>query len=495
MKEQLINYVKAGFSGLYILTHEETRVEAIMTAVAKSTGYNLWSWSITAGMVSADGKESVPETDNPLAMLEKLPDIGQKSIILLRDFHLLLAEVNPVIFRKLKDQLMAGKIEQRVIVIVGCQLKLPPELEKEITVLEFKLPDRDQLLAILQSIADENEIKLNGHTDAVLDAAAGLTTLEAENAFALSIIESKDVTPEIIAREKSNTVRKNGLLEIIDDKITLADIGGLEVLKADLTTKRNLFSKEARDYGLPTPRGQLYCGQAGTGKSLCAKASASVFGIPLLRLEASRLFGSLVGETERNWRLVHATAKAIAPCVLWIDEVDGLFSGGESSGKTDGGTTSRTLKAMLQDMQFNSEGIFYAMTANDIDNLPDPLIDRLDVWSVDLPNKTEREAIWKIQIEKYRRKPAKFDLGEIADATEGFSGRQIEQVWIKALTVAFNAKREPSNKDVVTVAGTFVPTSKLMADVIEKRRKRLANRSMSASAPEPVKTGGRKLSV
>jgi SpoVK/Ycf46/Vps4 family AAA+-type ATPase len=220
-----------------------------------------------------------------------------------------------------------------------------------------------------------------------------------------------------------------------------------------------------------------------------------VFGLPLLKLEAGRIFGSLVGESERNWRTAFATAKAVAPCVLWIDEVDGLFSGAESSGKTDGGTTMRVIKAVLQDMQFNGQDIFFVFTANDIDNLPDPLIDRLDVWSVDLPTKSEREAIWKIHIEKYGRKARAFDLDELADETDGFSGRQIEQVWLKALTLAFNAKREPTNADALKVVKTFVPTSVTMATAIEKRRKRLANRAMSASAPELKATPGRKVAT
>ena len=495
MKSQIVNYVRASYPGLYIVSHEEQRVEAVFKAVAAETKFKLFAWSVTEGVTNDKGENEIPDSDSPLVMLPKLADLGEKVIILLRDFHMMLAEPNPLVFRLLRDQLAIAKTQNRVIVIIGCQLKLPPELEKEITVIEYKLPDREQLLAVLNTVADENHVKLNGKTEEVLDAAGGLTTIEAENAFALSIIEAKDVIPAIVNREKSNTVKKNGLLEIVEDGVTLDDIGGLELLKADLHTKRNLFSKAARAYGLPTPRGQLYCGQAGTGKSLCAKACASVFGIPLLKLEAGRIFGSLVGESERNWRTAFATAKAVSPCVLWIDEVDGLFSGGESSGKTDGGTTARVIKAVLQDMQFNGDGIFFVFTANDIDGLPDPLIDRLDVWSVELPTQTEREAIWKIQIEKYGRKAKGFDLSELAANTDGFSGRQIEQIWIKAMTIAFNAKREPSNKDALAVARTFIATSVTMAEVIEKRRKRLANRATPASATETKLRGGRKLAA
>jgi AAA+ superfamily predicted ATPase len=496
MKSKLVNYVKAGFPGLYIVSPEEQRVELVMMEVAKETKFKLFWWSVTDGILNSEGKEEVPESGDPFTMLDHLEGLGENVIILLRDFHLFLAEPNPILFRKLRDNLSSAKTANRVIVIIGCSLKLPAELEKEITVVEYGLPDREQLRHVLEEVAKTNEIKLNGETELILDAAGGLTTIEAENALALSVIECGKFNAKIIAREKSNTVKKNGLLEIVEVNLTLDDIGGLELLKADLFSKRNLFSKGAKEYGLPTPRGILACGQAGTGKSLTAKAAASVFGLPLIKAEASRIFGSLVGQSEQNWRAMFATAKAIAPCVLWIDEIDGLMSGAESSGKTDGGTTARVIKQILQDMQYNGDGIFFYFTANDIDALPDPLIDRLDVWSVDLPNKTERESIWKIQIEKYGRKAKGFDLTELSLATEGFSGRQIEQVWIKAMTTAFNEKsREPNNKDAIAMAATFVATSKTMADVIEARRKRLANRAMNASAPEGdnVRGVGRKL--
>lgn len=508
MKNQIANYIRAGYSGLYILSHEEQRVGAEISAVVESLNkganrkaehkehFDLYVWSITEGIQKLDGKEveAIKDTEDPFAMLSQFGNLPEKSILLLRDFHMVLSEPNPMVYRKVKDAIALGKSSNRVIIIIGCQLKLPPELEKEITVLEYRLPDREQLLAIVERIADENDVKLNGHTDQILDAASGLTTIEAENAFALSIVETKDITPDVVSREKSNTVRKNGLLEIIDLKLTLDDIGGLENLKSDLYSMRNLFTKEARAYGLPTPRGKLLVGQAGTGKSLCAQVCGTIFGIPLVKLEAGRIFGSLVGQSEQNWRAAFATAKAIAPCVLWIDEVDGLFSGSESSGQTDGGTTARVVKAILQDMQFNSDGIFFVFTSNDIDGLPDPLIDRLDVWSVELPNQSEREAIWSIHIAKRKRKANKFDLPELASATEGFSGRQIEQIWLKAMTNAFNASREPANSDVVKVAKATVATSVTMAEAIKRRRERLEGRATPASAPEKTtQTGGRKL--
>jgi len=507
MKKHLKHYVTAGYAGLYVVSHEEARAEAEIRAAALEAGFQLYAWSITAGIfgpVTGENPETITDTEDPMQALAALEKLPEKSILVLRDFHLLLQEANIMLIRRLKDALALGETSNRVILILGCRLFLQPELEKELTVLEFALPGRDELLHVLQEIAKSATVKLNGNTELILDAASGLTTTEAENAFALSIAEvsdggkSGDILPAIVQREKSATVKKNGLLEIVDARVRLEDIGGLENLKRDLSEGRSSFTRAAREYGLPTRRGILVCGQPGTGKSLCATATGAIFGVPLLRLEAGRIFGSLVGESERNWRSAFATAKAIAPCVLWIDEVDGLFSGAESSGRTDGGTTSRVIKTILQDMQFNGEGVFFVFTANDIDGLPDPLIDRLDVWSVDLPTQEEREQIWSIHILKRKRDPKAFDLPALAKATDGFSGRQIEQVWCKALTFAFNdGAREPKTQDGITAAARFTPTSVTMKEAIEKRRKRLANRAQPASRPEsgPVVSGARKLAV
>lgn len=498
MRKQISNYIKAGYSCLYIVSHEEGRVSAeIAAAVKDCKGFKLHSWSVTEGIIlhEADTAIAVEGSNMPDQMLTAFPKLPEKSVVVARDFHGFLGSPNPVLVRMVKDALAIGKTTNRVLIIVGCALKLPPELDKEVTVLDFGLPTRAELSAILDGIMESHESKFKGNLDEVLDAASGLTTTEAENAFSLSLIEAKEVVAHIVQREKSNTIRKNGLLEIIESKTTLDDIGGLEVLKLDLSEKRSVFTAAAKEYGLPSPRGCLFVGQPGTGKSLTATATANIFGIPLVRLEAGKLFGSLVGQSESNWRTAFATAKAIAPCVFWIDEVDGLFCGAQSSGQTDSGVTNRVIKAILQDMQSNSDGIFYVFTANDIDGLPDPLIDRLDVWSVDLPTQKEREAIWKIQISKRKRDAKKFNIVSLATSTEGFSGRQIEQVFAKAMNIAFNDKRrEPNTEDCLAVAKRFVATAVTMKEAIEARRKRLANRAMPASAVEAKAAAtGRKL--
>jgi SpoVK/Ycf46/Vps4 family AAA+-type ATPase len=317
----------------------------------------------------------------------------------------------------------------------------------------------------------------------VIDAASGLTTIEAENAFALSVVQSKAIDPVIVAKEKAQAVKKNGLLELIETKETLDSIGGLDVLKEWLLKRRHAFSQRAIEYGLPTPKGLLILGIAGTGKSLTAKATAKVFGVPLLKLDAGRIFAGLVGQSESNLRAVIQTAEAIAPCCLWIDEVEKGFSGTKSSNATDGGTSSRVFGSFISWMQEKSSPVFVVATANDVSQLPPEMLrkGRFDeLFFVDLPNQAEREAIWEIQIGKHGRDPKDFDIVQLAKATEGLTGSEIENVFIEALYVAFDAEKEPSDLTIAQVLTEFVPLSKLMAEQISglknwsKGRARLA---------------------
>ncbi len=491
MTQRLANYVDAGYSGIFLVTPEEIRAEAMMLSVMaklneglpkndpKNPQFILHAWSVSKGIFNVTtGKEITAEAE-PMTLLEHIEKAPPKTIFLLRDFHLFVEDKNPVIWRKLFDVLISGKANHKTIIILGCRLTLPVELEKLFVVVDMKLPDRVELRAVLDGLIKDNKLELKDVVDdaaAVVNAAAGLTGFEAEQAFALSIVETGKVSTDVVFREKCQAVRKNGLLEIIDVNTTLADIGGLENLKSWLIERKNAFSEAARKYNLPIPKGLLTVGNPGTGKSLVSKACKTVFGLPLLRLDAARLFGSLVGQSEGNWRSVHATAMAMSPCILWIDEADGAFSGSKSSGQTDGGTTSRVIKSILQDMQDNSPGIFFVLTANDIDGLPDPLLRRMDeVFNVDLPNENERVQIWSIQLTKAKRDPKNFDLPGLAKATARHSGAEIEKVVSQALYRAFgDGGREVTTDDALAILKDFKPLSETMKDAIEARDKRLA---------------------
>ena len=367
--------------------------------------------------------------------------------------------------------LQEAKTKSKTLIILGCRMVLPPELERELTVIEFALPGKEELRQVLAGIMESAGIKNmeDEQKEKVIDAASGLTTIEAENAFALSVVQSKTIDPVIVAKEKAQAVKKNGLLELIETKESLDSIGGLDVLKEWLLKRRNAFGQKAIEYGLPTPKGLLILGIAGTGKSLTAKATAKVFGVPLLKLDAGKIFAGLVGQSESNLRAVIQTAEAIAPCCLWIDEVEKGFSGSKSSNSTDGGTSARVFGSFLSWMQEKKAPVFVVATANDVSQLPPEMLrkGRFDeLFFVDLPNKAEREAIWDIQIGKHGRAPVDFDLVQLAKATEGLTGSEIEQVFIEALYLAFDQEKEPTDLDIARVLTEFVPLSKLMAEQI-----------------------------
>ena len=500
MQSQIANYMRAGYAGLYIVSFEEQRVEAELKAIANALEYNLFAWSVTNGIAQVSENSGAPDgTVDPIDMLSAFAKLPEKTILLARDFHLFLnnSEPNPLLVRKLKDVLLIGKATSRVFVITGCQLKLPPELEKELTVLEFKLPDRAQLQTVVNGIAQSARLTLNGDTDAILDAASGLTTIEAENCFALSVIETQTISPTVVSREKANSIKKNGILEIIEGTLSLDQIGGLEARKEWLLKRRRAFSREAKAYGLPIPKGELDVGVPGCGKSLGARATATAFGVPLLRWDVGRTFGSLVGESERNARLAIQTAEAISPCVLWIDELEKAFAGTKSSGSSDGGTTARVFGTFLQWLQEKKLPVYVYATANDVSQLPPEFIRKGrwdELWFIDLPDQSEREAIWKIQIAKYGRDPEKYQIDSLARATDGFTGSEIEALFCEALFAAFDQGKEPDELMIAALATETAPLSRTMAKEIESLRLWAQGRARRARAMAPTALG-RKLTA
>lgn len=495
MRKKIENYVKAGYSGLVVVSWEERRVEADLMAVAQATGFKLHAWSITEGIIDCQNGNNAGSND-PIEMLKAFGELPEKSILLARDFHAILADNNPVLVRKLKDCLALGKSSNRVFVINGCQLKLPAELEKEMVVIEAKLPSKAELLTVLEGIATSAGITLNGNRDPLLDAASGLTVQEAENAFALSVSEVKDIVPSIVAREKALTVKKNGILEVIEPGISLSDIGGLDLMKTWMVKRKSAFTPKAVEYGLPTPKGFLIVGVPGCGKSLTAKAAACVLGVPLLKLDGGKIFAGHVGESEANLRSVIQTAEAIAPCVLWIDELEKSFAGSKSSGQTDGGTSARVFGSFLQWLQDKTSPVFVVATANDVSQLPPELLrkGRFDeTWFVDLPTPEEREQIWKIQIAKFGRKPDAFDINRLASMTEGFTGSEIESLFSEALFAAFDDNKEPDDLLLAMLVGQVIPLSKMMAAEVDALRRWADGRARRATSPVAPKAVNRKL--
>jgi hypothetical protein len=247
MQNQITNYIRAGYPGIYLVSCEETRIEAEMKAIAEKLNYALFGWSVTQGLVhTADGHAR--NAHDPLELMTAVDDLPENSIVLLKDFHQFLEDGNPVLVRKVKESLRLGKAKGRPLIVSGCRYALPPELEREFVVINFALPEKDQLGVVLDNIATSANLARpqEDERELLLEAACGLTSIEAENAYALSIVESGKLWHSIVAREKASEVKKSGLLEISPHLASLDDVGGLDCLKAWLLQRRDAFGKEAK---------------------------------------------------------------------------------------------------------------------------------------------------------------------------------------------------------------------------------------------------------
>jgi SpoVK/Ycf46/Vps4 family AAA+-type ATPase len=489
MQNQLTTYLKAGYPGLAVISSEEARAEAEIAAACTSLKRRLHAWSSTEGLV--DTKEGrVTTCPDPLDALQLLDGMfaatNPQHVVLLRDLQLHLDQTDPMLVRRLKDTLRVAKTNGHALILLGCRLKLPPELEHEITHVDFSLPDPARLGVVLDGILKSAKLKNVNEVvrEAALQSALGLTTTEAENAFALSVVETKGIDHKIVAREKARTLKKNGLVEVVEATTSLDDIGGLGLLKEWLTRRAGAFSESAKSYGLPAPKGLLIVGIPGTGKSLTAKATAGAFGLPLLRLDMGRVFGGIVGQSEANLRSVIQTAEAIAPCVLWIDEIEKGFSGSQSSGSTDGGTSSRVFGSFLSWMQEKTKAVFVVATANDVSKLPPEFLrkGRFDeMFFVDLPDALERAQIWDIVIARHGRRPTDYDTVVLARACEQFTGAEIEAVFIDAMHEAYAEGREPGPKDILAAMTNTVPLANLMDGQIAALRHWARGRAREAA--------------
>jgi AAA+ superfamily predicted ATPase len=503
----LTTYLRAGYPGIAIITAEEARAEAEISSVCTASNRQLHAWSSSEGLVNlAEGRVSAcPDPVDALQLLDAMFSRREpQTVVLMRDIQLHLDQTDPMLVRRIKDILRIAKANGHTLIMLGCRLKLPPELEHDITHIEFGLPDCSQLSLVLDGILSGTE----GLTalepvirESALRSALGLTSNEAENVFALSLVESAGISPAVIAREKARALKKNGLVEIVESATSLEDIGGLENLKMWLQRRAGAFDDAAKTYGLPSPKGLLIVGISGTGKSLTAKATASAFGLPLLRLDMGRVFGGLVGQSEANLRSVIRTAEAIAPCVLWIDEVEKAFAGTKSSGSSDGGTSSRVFGSFISWMQEKDKPVFVVATANDISQLPPEFLRRGrfdEIFFVDLPDEQERKQIWDIVITRHGRDIDAFDAIALSRAADQFTGAEIDAVFVDALHEAYIDNREPTDLDLATAIIHTVPLARLMDAQIAalrqwakgRAREAAGNRTTHNKSSRRITTGG-----
>ncbi|MBN1593075.1 MAG: AAA family ATPase, partial [Candidatus Coatesbacteria bacterium] len=416
------------------------------------------------------------------------------SVFLLKDFHPFLTENQPIVTRRLRDVAAKLKMSYKTVIILSPVLNIPIELEKEISVLDVPLPSEEELGKILDSVVQQAKrdprLKVDIRDD-ILDkmvrATSGLTEEEAENAFAKALVNDGKFTEEdlpLIIKEKKQIIRKTGVLEYFDLSETISGVGGLEKLKAWLRNRAAAFGSEAREFGLPEPKGLLLVGVQGCGKSLTAKAVASLWKLPLLRLDVGSLFGSYIGTSEDNMRKAIKIAESLSPAILWLDEIEKGFSGVSGSGISDGGTTARVFATFLTWLQEKTKPVFVVATANAIDQLPPEMLrkGRFDeIFFIDLPTVEERKSIIEIHLKKRNRPPGKFSIDELARVCRGFSGAEIEQGIISALYDAFAMKRDITEKDIIKAFSDSVPLSTMMKEQVAEFRAWAQDRARPAS--------------
>ncbi len=493
MKELINNLslsIRARYPIIYLLTWEETRAASILKAIGDSTGKEVITWSLSEGFDPIQDDKN--DMTKPEQALKYIGASSQKAIFVLRDFHPVLEQEKVV--RILRDLVHQLKKSYKTIVLLSPVLKIPVELEKDITVFDLPLPDSQELRAVLDNLLKPYQGSSSIHIDSspdfkekVIKSTLGLTKNEAENVFAKALIKDRNLGPKDlpdIIREKQQLIRKSGILDFIDMSTQINQVGGLNELKRWLQQRGNAFSDKAREYGLPEPKGLLMLGVQGCGKSLAAKAIASEWNLPLLRLDIGKIFNSFVGDSEENMRKAISLAEAMSPTILWLDEIEKGFSGTQSSGSVDAGVTARVFATFLTWMQEKIKPVFVIATANNIEQLPPELLrkGRFDeIFFVDLPGEQERVEIFQIHLTLKRRDPSKFDLNRLAGETDSFSGAEIEQAIVSAMYKAFPEERDINTDDISQCLKETVPLAVTAQETISHLRKWAEKRARPAS--------------
>jgi SpoVK/Ycf46/Vps4 family AAA+-type ATPase len=398
---------------------------------------------------------------------------------------------SPAVTRWLRDAIASFKETNKTIILMSPVQSIPIELEKEVAVLDYPLPDMTELNQVLTQQLDQtrNRRPTTETREKLLKAALGLTRDEAEKVYRKAQVTAGRLTEaevDIVLSEKKQLIRRNGILEYIEEDETLDSVGGLEELKHWLRQRSNAFTERAREYGLPQPKGMLILGVPGCGKSLIAKTTSRLWGLPLLRLDMGRVYdGSMVGRSEANLRNALKTAESISPAILFIDEIDKAFAGSTGSADSDGGTSSRIFGSFLTWMQEKSSPVFVMATANRVERLPGEFLrkGRFDeIFFVDLPTPEERKEIFRIHVSKRRRDLERFDLDQLVKVCDGFSGAEIEQALIAAMYEAFAQEREFTQLDIIAAMRATLPLSKTMSEQVTALRDWASQRARPAAA-------------
>ncbi|MFN0248810.1 MAG: AAA family ATPase [Kofleriaceae bacterium] len=490
-KGEIEDLIRARYSLIWIVSPEETRVEESLRKLAVEREMRLEVWSITEGFKTIANGQGTRDVKDPMKAIDHVIRAEGKALFVLRDFHPFLKE--PAVVRRLRDAATELRKTKKSLVVLTPVMKIPPELEKSVAaVLDWELPNRLEIEQAARKVlpalpvSTQQEIESDPtFIERVVEGALGLTLVEAENVFSKSAVRTHTFDLETILEEKKQIIRKSGLLEYYEHREEFSDVGGMDILKDWLVKRRNAFSSRARDFGLPLPKGILMIGVPGTGKSLTAKAVGALWQMPLLRLDVGKIFGGLVGSSEENIRNVIKTSEAIAPAILWIDELEKGFSGTGSSGQTDGGTTSRVFASFITWLQEKTSPVFVIATANNVSALPPELLrkGRFDeIFFCDLPDREDRRSIIDIHVRKKKRDPGQFDMDKLVDATIDYSGAELEQAVVAALYDAFDSGNDLTSEGLIQTLRDIVPLAVTMREQIEAMREWARTRARPAAA-------------
>lgn len=470
--------IRARYPIIWIESYEEQRVIRQLNEIAVARNKQLILWSGTTGLISIEGTTVGDGTTDPIKALNFIETLETPSIVIYKDLHRYIEDIR--IYRKVRDLHTILKGTMNTMIILAPVVSIPIELQKSISVVSVPLPTTDNLEEVITHVVESTRVGSEGNAELcevvslieeelstnkndILTAGLGLTEDEFENVISRSIVEQHKLDPRVIVMEKEQIIRKSGLLEFQTKVVGMDQVGGLNILKDWIMKRKQAYTPEAKEYGLPVPKGVFITGPPGTGKTLTAKAAAAYMGVPLLRLDIAKIFGSFVGQSEQNISQALKMAEAVAPCVLWLDEIEKAMAGVQSSGTNDSGVTARVFGSFLTWLQEHTAPVFVVATCNNPVSIPPEIYrsGRFDeVFFVNLPSEEERVSIFEIHISAVKRDPANYDLKAFAKQTKGYSGAEIEGIIHEALYNSFFNKTDLDEKEILNAIQKMVPLSK-----------------------------------
>jgi ATP-dependent 26S proteasome regulatory subunit len=491
-EQALSRLVDRGHTCIAVATLEEEYALSLIRKAALNSNRAVWVWSVAGGIQDGllAGMPCVPDTEDPVAGLTHFASLPGGSLCVTLDLASHLRDERTL--RVLRNLLQQFESTGRQLILLDWREELPQVVQDYATDFKVSLPDDAEVeqivLATLRAARRDGplEISIKRSTLRVMIRnLRGLPRRQIERIITDAVVLDRrldDNDLNAVLAEKRQILQHGGLLEYVQTPVDLSEIGGLSRLKAWLEQRAAAMDERAREYGLAAPRGVLMLGVQGAGKSLCAKAIATAWHQPLLRMDVGALYDRYIGESERRLHDTFAQAERMAPIVLWIDEIEKAFASAASH-NTDGGLSQRMFGSLLTWMQEHTAPVFMAATANDIEALPPELLrkGRFDeIFFVDLPKLEVRRAIFAIHLRKRHRDPAKFDLQALAQASDGFSGAEIEQAVIAGLHAAFSASTELSTGHVLQAINDSPPLSVTMAERMAALREWAAGRCVPA---------------